>query len=228
MATSEPRSGMPAEEIFEYWSSQAVRHGLDPASSWSDWRTIELEIEAISAHLDPGLYVLDAACGTGYSSARYVALEDSRILGVDYVPQMIEHALERRARLPSSIAERLEFQVGDIRKLDFADQAFDGVIATRAVINLGTRSEQAKALHEFARVLRPGGLLLLSDATIQGLERLNALRVEWGLPPIPQPTFNLYLDEAELQSSAGPELELDAVQNFASSYFVATRVLKPL
>jgi SAM-dependent methyltransferase len=219
---------MPLKEIFEHWSSQAARHGRDPASSWSDWRAIELEIEAISAHIGPGLYVLDAGCGSGYSSARYAALDDVRVVGVDYVPQMVEHALERRPDLPANVAERLEFQVGDVRELDFADQTFDRVIATRAVINLGTRSEQTKALHQFGRVLRPGGLLLLSDATIQGLERLNALRAEWGLAPIPQPAFNLYLDEAELESNAGAELELDAVQNFASSYFVATRVLKPL
>jgi SAM-dependent methyltransferase len=219
---------MPVEKIFEHWSSQAAEHGLDPASSWSDWRAIELEIEAISAHLGPGLHILDAGSGSGYSSARYAALDDSRIVGVDYVPQMIEHARERLAHLPSNVSDRLEFHVGDVRKLGFADQTFDRVIATRAVINLGTRSEQAKALSEFGRVLRPGGVLLLSDATIQGLGRLNALRVEWGLEPIPQPAFNLYLDEAELESTTGAELELVAVQNFASSYFVATRVLKPL
>jgi ubiquinone/menaquinone biosynthesis C-methylase UbiE len=219
---------MPVEKIFEHWSSQAAQHGLDPASSWSDRRAIELEIAAISAHLGSGLHILDAGCGSGYSSARYAALDDSRVVGVDYVPQMVEHALERRAHLPSNIAERLEFHVGDVRKLDFSDQTFDRVIATRAVINLGTRPEQAQALHEFGRVLRSGGFLLLSDATSQGLERLNALRAEWGLAAIPQPDFNLYLDEAELELAAGAELELVAVENFASSYFVATRVLKPL
>lgn len=219
---------MPLKEIFEHWSSQAARHGRDPASSWSDWRAIELEIEAISAHIGPGLYVLDAGCGSGYSSARYAALDDVRVVGVDYVPQMVEHALEGRADLPANVAERLEFRVGDVRKLDFADETFNRVIATRTVINLGTRSEQAKALNEFGRVLRPGGLLLLSDATSQGLERLNALRAEWGLEAIPQPAFNLYLDEAQLESTTGAELELVAAQNFASSYFVATRVLKPL
>jgi SAM-dependent methyltransferase len=228
MATSEPRSGLPVEKIFEHWSSQAAQHGLDPAGSWSDWRAIELEIEAISAHLGPGLHILDAGCGSGYSSARYAALDVSRVVGVDYVPQMIEHAVERLAHLPSNVSERLEFHVGDVRKLDFADGTFDRVVATRTVINLGTRPEQAKALDEFGRVLRPGAVLLLSDATSQGLERLNALRAEWGLAAIPQPAFNLYLDEAELESTIGAELELVAVENFASSYFVATRVLKPL
>ncbi len=150
------------------------------------------------------------------------------MLGVDYVPEMVERALERRSSLPAEVGSRLEFRVGDVRELDLDDDSFDRVISTRVVINLGERPEQARALGEYARVLRPGGLLLLSEATIQGLERLNALRSEWGLPAIGIPGFNLYLDEELLPEAAGPELELERVENFASSYFVATRLLKPL
>ena len=42
------------------------------------------------------------------------------------------------------------------------------------------------------------------------------------------PDFNLYLDEKTLAETASPQLELERVENFASSYFVATRVFKPL
>lgn len=228
MATSKQRSVLSAAEIREHWSSQAACHGLNPASSWSDWRAIELEIAAVLRHLDLRLNVLDAGCGSGYSSARYAEFAESKVLGVDYVPLMIAHALERRAQLPDQIAERLEFRVGDVRALELSDESFDCVVATRVVINLNERAEQRRALQEFARVLRPGGLLLLSEATEQGLERLNTLRGEWGLPPIPVPAFNVYLDEGLVEEDAAPGLDLERIENFASSYFVATRVLKPL
>lgn len=228
MSNRDPRSVMSADEIRAYWSSQGERHGLAPASSWSDWRAIELEIEAISAYLSDGFEVLDAGCGTGYSSARYVAHAEVSLLGVDYVPQMIEHAVRRSSTLPSRLADRLEFRVGDVRALEAESEAFDRVIVTRVVINLADRAEQRRALHEFSRVLRDGGLLLLSEPTLQGLERLNALRQEWGLPNLPAPDFNLYLDEDVLSEDAGPDLLIQGVQNFASSYFVATRVFKPL
>ena len=228
MAGSTQRSTLSAAEIRAHWSFQASRHGLRPASSWSDWRAIELEIEAISRSIDKGLHVLDAGCATGYSTARYAALTDAPVLGVDYVPEMIAYALERRNALSADIQSRLEFRLGDVRDLELDDETFDRVISTRVVINLGERAEQARALREYARVLRPGGLLLLSEATVQGLERLNALRSEWGLAPIGTPNFNLYLDEDALLEAAGPQLELERVENFASSYFVATRLLKPL
>jgi ubiquinone/menaquinone biosynthesis C-methylase UbiE len=222
------RSLLSAAEIRKHWSTQASRHGLRPASSWSDWRAIELEIEAISHWLEPGHDVLDAGCATGYSTARYAAVTEGSVLGVDYVPEMIEHALERRAGLPPDVGSRLEFRVGDVRDLDIQDERFDRVISTRVIINLGDRETQRLALRELGRVLRRGGLLLLSEATVQGLDRLNALRSEWGLPSIGVPDFNLYVDESTLAEIAGDEFELEAVENFASSYFVATRVLKPL
>ncbi len=222
------RSGLSAAEIRAHWSSQAQQHGLEPASSWSDWRAIELEIDAISARIARGMDILDAGCATGYSTARYAAATDGSALGVDYVPEMVAHALKRRDALPADLRSRLEFRLGDVRDLQLEDETFDLVVSTRVVINLAERAEQARALGEYARVLRPGGLLLLSEATLQGLERLNALRSEWGLPAIGIPDFNLYLDENTLAEAASPQLELERVENFASSYFVATRVFKPL
>jgi SAM-dependent methyltransferase len=228
MAGSTQRSSLSADEIRAHWASQATEHGLRPASSWSDWRAIELEIEAISRFLGPGQDVLDAGCATGYSTARFAAVTDGFVLGVDYVSEMVEHALARRKALPEEVGSRLEFRVGDVRELELEDGSFERVVSTRVVINLAERAEQSRALRELARVLRPGGLLLLSEPTLQGLERLNALRAEWGLPAIGIPGFNLYLDEETLADAVGPDLELDRVENFASSYFVATRVLKPL
>ncbi|NUT54647.1 MAG: class I SAM-dependent methyltransferase [Thermoleophilia bacterium] len=222
------RSTLSPEQIREYWSAQATQHGQKPAASWSDWRAIELEIEAISQWIGRADEVLDAGCATGYSTARYAALTDRPMLGVDYAPEMIEQALERRNGLPAEIGGRLDFRVEDVRELGARDGSFDRVVCTRVVINLAERAEQARALTELARVLRPGGLLLLSEATLQGLERLNALRAEWGLPAIGIPEFNLYLDEETLADEAGPSLALERVENFASTYFVATRLLKPL
>ena len=228
MGDTAQRSSLSAAEIREHWSAQATQHGLKPHASWSDWRAIELEVEAIARWISPDDDVLDAGCATGYSTARYAALTKGPVLGVDYSPEMIEHALERRKGLPADVGSRLEFRVEDVRELGAADTSFDRVISTRVVINLAERPEQARALAELGRVLRPGGLLLLSEATLQGLARLNALRAEWGLPAIGIPQFNLYLDEETLADAAGPHLELERVENFASTYFVATRLLKPL
>src|SRR6266571_4130512 len=169
MTSSTERSLMSPDEIRARWSAQA-NHGLDPASSWSDWRAIELEIDTISEYVESGSHLLDAGCGTGYSSARYASIPAVRVLGVDYIDKMIDHALERRSRLPEKISARLDFRVGDVRHLDLDSESFDRVVSARVLINLGDRDEQRRGLRELGRVLRPGGLLLLSEATIQGLD----------------------------------------------------------
>lgn len=218
---------MEAEAIKRFWSEQARLHGESPSASWSDHRVIELEISAIGARLRQGERVLDAGCANGYSSAQYAAL-GAQVVGVDYIPEMIASAESRRAALPEDLAARLEFQVGDITSLAFDDASFDAVVSTRVIINLPLWEEQLHGLLECARVLRPGGLFLLSEATEQGWRRLNALRGEWGLTDIPMPSFNLYLDQDRMLDTLADEFEVEEVSDFASSYYVATRLLKPL
>ncbi|MSO96068.1 MAG: class I SAM-dependent methyltransferase [Thermoleophilia bacterium] len=229
MEHREEHSALGADEIAAFWAAQAEKHGLDPAASWSDWRAIELEIAAISHYVAPGMTILDAGCATGYSTVCFARPDGVRVLGIDYIEKMIDLAEQRRGSMPAEIAARLEFRVGDIRALDgIPEAAFDLVVTTRVLINLGTASEQREAIEALGQRVRPGGLLLLSEATVGGWQRLNALRREWGLPDIGVPSFNLYLEESAIVESAGDDFILENVENFASSYFVATRLLKPI
>ena len=148
--------------------------------------------------------------------------------GIDYVPEMIHQARERSKALEGRLLGTTLFEVGDVTALDEPADAYDRVVAVRVVINLGTWSEQRSALLACARVVKPGGLLLLSEATLQGGTKLNAFRQEWNLPPIPMPAFNEYLDEDQVVEALAPICELVELVNFSSSYFVGTRVLKPL
>lgn len=223
---------MPArftlEQIREYWSQQADVHGQSPSTSWSDHRVIEMEIQAIGKYLYDGNYVLDIGCANGFSTVQFAASNAIRILGADYIPGMIENAQRRLEGIKDSFQGRVEFKVGDILHLQFPDRTFDKVISTRTVINLGSFDNQVRGLRECARVLKHGGTLLLSEATLQGWRRMNAFRREWGLPDIPIPPFNTYIDEEEIVRALSPHLGIQEIVNFASTYYVGTRILKPL
>ena len=69
---------------------------------------------------------------------------------------------------------------------------------------------------------------MLSEATVQGWQRLNALRAEWGMENIPMPPFNQYVDQDKVIAALGGQAKLIELSNFASTYYVGTRVLKPL
>jgi SAM-dependent methyltransferase len=101
--------------------------------------------------LPPG-DALDAACGTG-RYAEYLAGRGHRVVGVDSSPEMLDRA---RSRVPSG-----EFLLGDLRRLPLPDGCMDLVVSSLALTHVPVL---APVMMEFARVLRPGGNLAISDA----------------------------------------------------------------
>lgn len=221
-------SKLTLEEIRRFWQRQAETHGQAAATSWSDQPVIDLEIREIVKRLEDGDFVLDVGCANGYSTVQFAAARRVEVRGLDYLEEMVARARERLDTLAGRLAGTVTFGVGDLMDLKEPDAAYDKVIVIRVVINLGDWPRQVRALLECRRVLKPGGLLLLSEATLQGWNRLNALRREWGLDDIPMPAFNNYLDQEAVVAAVSPELELVELVNFASTYFVGTRALKPL
>ena len=216
------------DEIRAFWTKSADEHGESPKASWSDFRVIELEVVEIGKRLSDGDRVLDAGCANGISTVQYAAIKDVSIVGFDYIPAMIENARRQLAAVRDRLRGRVEFSVGNLLTSEIPTGPFDKVVATRVIINLGNWETQLKGLRACTKVLKPGGCLLLSEASLQGWRNLNAFRREWGLPDIPMPAFNNYLDEERLVHDLAPEMEIQEVSSFSSTYYVGTRVLKPL
>jgi ubiquinone/menaquinone biosynthesis C-methylase UbiE len=220
--------GYSDRQIRQYWTEQALRHQRSSDASWSDRCVIDAEIRQILRYLQDGDTVLDAGCANGYSTLEFARQRRIDIRGRDYIPEMIEQARSRLRHDSQPIPGTVSFEVGDITALEEPDAAYDKVVVIRVVINLPNWAQQVQALRECARVLKPGGLLLLSEATLQGWQKLNQLRREWSLPDIPMPPFNRYLDQQKVIEAVAPELQLRDLVNFASTYYVGTRLLKPL
>jgi ubiquinone/menaquinone biosynthesis C-methylase UbiE len=107
-------------------------------------------MHALFATLPSGT-VLDAACGTGRHSA-HLAQAGHRIIGVDRSPAMLAKA---RAKLPQG-----DFREGDLTALPVETASIDAIVCALALVHL---SELTGAMAEFARVLRPGGRVIISD-----------------------------------------------------------------
>jgi SAM-dependent methyltransferase len=216
------------DEVRAFWTKQAEQHGQSPAASWSDVSAMQLEIHEILKWLNDDEQVLDVGCANGYSTIHFSMQKKIHIRGLDYIPQMIDKANIRLKGIGDKLKGSVEFAVGDINALNEPSNQYDKVIVIRVLINLGSTENQLRGFKECARVVKPGGLLLLSEATLQGWHKLNDFRREWGLPDIPMPPFNNYLDQDHIAKSGAPELELVDIVNFSSTYFVGTRIIKPL
>jgi len=216
------------EQVRKYWAEQAVAHGASHAASWTDVRVMEREIQEILQRLPETGSVLDVGCANGWSTLQFAADRPLSLRGVDYIPEMIDAARERLEELRRHLRGTVEFDVGDALGLAEEDASYDAVVCIRVIINLGDWEAQVRGLRECLRVLKPGGVFLLSEATLQGWRRLNALRAEWGLSEIPMPSFNNYLDQERVEETLADQAQLNELVNFSSTYFVGTRLLKPL
>ena len=213
--------------LRRFWTGSARKHGLSHKASWSDRYAIELETREVAGRLEDGDTVLDAGCGNGFTAFELASRKDVRICGIDLIPEMVRNARKRLKGFPA-LAERLEFKTGDIKQLPEKDGTYDKVVAIRVFINLANAADRLNAFRECARVLRPGGRLLLSEATVEGWKKLNRFRKEWGLEAVPMPVFNHYLDEKGTVRLASRYFRLSEIRPFSSTYFVGTRVLKPV
>jgi len=104
----------------------------------------------------PDDLVLDVACGTGLVG-RAVAGEVAAVTAVDSTPAMIAEGRERAA---AEGHRNLEFVSGSAEHLPFADAAFS-LVVTR--FSLHHFRDPGPAVDEMARVVRPGGRVVVKD-----------------------------------------------------------------
>lgn len=111
-----------------------------------------------AAALEPHHKVLDVACGPGIVACA-VAKQAGHVTGIDLTPAMIEQAKARQAR--EGIAN-CDWRQGDATALPFADATFDRAVTRYSFHHM---PEPIRALKEMARVTKPGGRVVVIDAT---------------------------------------------------------------
>ncbi len=124
---------------------------------------IHAEQEAMAMTLEacavaPGMAVLDVACGPGIVACA-LAGKGGHVTGIDLTPAMIETA---RARQRQTGLTGMDWRVGNATELPFAEGAFDRVVTRYSFHHL---QDPAAALAEMKRVCRPGGRVVVIDAT---------------------------------------------------------------
>jgi SAM-dependent methyltransferase len=109
---------------------------------------------AVGQHARPGTRILDLGCGTG-ELARYLAAAGLRVTGADISGEMLSRAVTADKH---SAVDWVQLDPGWIA-LPFEPRTFDAVVASSVLEYV---DEPGSVLRECARVLRPGGALLLT------------------------------------------------------------------
>jgi len=163
------------------------------------------------ANLQAGQTVLDLGSGAGLDA--FIAAQKvgptGRAIGVDMTPEMVAKA-NRFAQ--EGGFTNVEFKLGRIEQLPLPDASID-IIISNCVINHST--DKPAVFREALRVLRPGGLLLVSDLVVAG-----------PLPPLDTPGLEVW---KEWLAVAGGKQEYLSVATQAgfSSVVVVTQTMAP-
>jgi ubiquinone/menaquinone biosynthesis C-methylase UbiE len=150
---SEARSdAQHGEAIRAEFTRQAQSFGRSAAMT--SVQTLDALIELVPE--DPQARWIDVACGPGVISCATASRVGS-VSGVDLTPAMIEEA-GKRAR--EEEIDNVGFALGDATALDLADGSFDGAITRLSLHHIPA---PARVVAEMARLVRPGGWVVVSD-----------------------------------------------------------------
>ncbi len=158
---SEQTSAKPKKGLIldQGWSYDLIGWFCDTFLFRGKLRELRLRTANL-ARLQPGEQVLDVGCGTGTLAieAQQRVGPTGRAFGIDPGARQIARARAKASRrhLP------IDFQVGVIERLPFPDQTFDTVLSTIMMHHLGDGLKR-QGLAEIARVLKPGGRVVIAD-----------------------------------------------------------------
>lgn len=144
-------------------------------------------VPELEAHLNEGDRLLDVGCGGGHIS-RLIAdwRPDLEVVGLDLSPQQIARA----QKAGDGYGQRLSYVVGSATALPFADGSFDALISVGSIKHWPDR---LLGLSECVRVLRPGGLMIVTEADrscqFEDMQRfVNRIAV----PNLAKPLFSMF------------------------------------
>ena len=141
------------QEVLRLRKEDFDTHGdvrqLVPGRSWAAW-------SRALAHLLPALDVADVGCGEGYLTIE-AASWARQVIGVDRSDEVLERAKALAARRKVT---NVEWRKGDLTRLPLRDESLDVVLLSQA---LHHANDPERAMAEAARVLRPGGRVLILD-----------------------------------------------------------------
>jgi SAM-dependent methyltransferase len=145
--------------------------------------THPLDISRLAGNLTRDARVLDYGCGQGRLCSELISHGYSHGIGVDSSPEMIRIAHQRN---PAA-----SFFVNDGRALPVAGASLDAILLFAVLTCIPSDEAQRSLVHEFKRVLRPGGLLLVSDYPLQQDQRNLARYAEFAHQPGGYGSFRL-------------------------------------
>ncbi|HGJ65031.1 TPA: class I SAM-dependent methyltransferase [bacterium] len=180
-----------SENIKQYWDLFWTNR--TEIGSQNDHLFQELSSCAITRFLKPNYITLNVGCGDGYAFNKYCEIV-KKMIGMDYSQKAIDKANDNHKTLVQQ--GKAEFFIGDLLEVqnNFINK-FDAVISERCLCNLDSEDKQKRALTLIGDYLKPDGIAIICEPSLQGYDSIDQIRSEFGLEPIKRHWHNLLVNE---------------------------------
>ena len=158
----------PGHEFLARLGKTRLRPGGREATEW------------LLGHVDftADTRVLEVACNMGTTMVALAEAHGCRITGLDMNPAALEKA---RANIAAhGLNDVIDVVEGNALALPFPDATFD-VVINEAMLTMLPRENKAKAIAEYFRVLKPGGVLLTHDVALRVTDEAEAAELRAGI-----------------------------------------------
>ena len=197
-----------AELLKQRYDQFALTGNL--ATTACDYNLRDLEIAYGMEFVRDGDRILDVGCGPGVSLRAYATARQVEAHGIDYSENMVEFAKRQNWEHAPSLS--IDVRHASVLELPYEFASMDVVTSHRCLMALLDWDKQKDALLEIYRVLKPGGIYVMMEGTVDGLDRLNFFRRKFGLDEIEADgrdrLLTLKFRERELLQFCEPHYEL--------------------
>ena len=165
---TEEKKHEPGHEFLARLGKTRLRPGGREATEW------------LLSHVDftADTRVLEVACNMGTTMVALAEAHGCRITGLDMNPKALEKA---RANIAAhGLNDVIDVVEGNALALPFPDATFD-VVINEAMLTMLPRENKAKAIAEYFRVLKPGGVLLTHDVALRVTDEAEAAELRAGI-----------------------------------------------
>lgn len=143
------------QDSIDEFGSEVTQKKYEKIAVEGFWQSEEI---LIKKYFKAGSSILDIGCGSGRTTIPLSKM-GYKVVGVDITPQMI--AIAKRKTQDQEL--NIDYRIGDATNLEFSDDAFNGAIfANNGWAQIPGKDNRQKALNEICRVLKPGGIFILS------------------------------------------------------------------
>lgn len=204
----------------ELWDARAA---LGDQAGTQDRIAKVLAMRELRRHIHIGQTVLDVGCGNGQTIEYLLNWEPTlKIIGIDFSPAMIAAARER-------CGVTAVFSAWDLLSalpIPTFPGGADIAITERVIVNLPDWDTQAAVIRRILDAVKPGGLYLMIENSLNGTQEINFERWRYNLPSILPPSHNLYMLDRQVEGLEGYcGADLVEIRSFSGLYYLLSRVV---